>query len=517
MPQPRRQSRRRRGSILVVMVDPRATEPSAAEADVVVLGAGLSGSVAAVRAHEQGARVLVVEKMPPDQAGGISRVRYPQIVWAPRREKLAALITYQQALNQPNPLPDAEIAAWAQDMVTQTDWIGARIVEAGLQWQPWDAGVLGWIPGPEFPDMPGADCVDRLYGAGPGSGGLWRAFHTLLGRKRILIRYGARAVELIQDPDTRAVTGVVVEESGRRVAIRARRAVVVATGGFDASPELLRTHMGLGTAYPIGSPANTGDGLRLVQAAGAALWHMRNATITGGIWPAIKVPGIAAAFFAAQNLKVGSYIEIAADHRRFYPEAGGWNRFHNKLRRQGSWVDLPIANVQPVHMILDERVRTQCRLARPIYWNAEMVHRWSADNSIEVAKGWVMRADSIRDLAVKMNRDPDAVAATVERYNGDAAAGHDREFGRDPERLQAIAVPPFYAVALVPGLVGTTGGGRRLPTGHVLDHADRPIPGLFEAGELGSPLANLYENGSFLTEAIRSGRAAGENAAARVA
>jgi len=483
-----------------------------AEADVVVLGAGLSGLVAAVTAHEAGAHVLVLEKMGPDRAGGISRVRYPQIVWAPRPEKLSALIAYQTALNEPNPLPEPELRAWAEDMVGLSPWVGEHIAAAGYVWSPWDASVLNWVPGPEFPEMPGADCVDRLFAAGPGSGGLWRAFAALREHRGIAIRYDARAFELVQNGD-QSVAGVLAREGNQTTAVRAHRGVVVATGGFDAAPELLRDYMGFAEAYPIGSPHNTGDGFRLLQRAGAAMWHVRNPTITGGVWPAIKVPEHAAAFFAAQNLGVGSYIEVAKDHRRFYAETGGWNRFHNKLQRFGGWVDQPIATMLPVHMILDDRVRRACRLARPIYWNAEMEHRWSADNSVEVAKGWVIQAGTIAELAAKIGRDPEALMATVERYNTDARLGQDPEFGRAPERVAPILEPPFYALALVPGLVGTTGGARRLPDGRVLDHDDHVIPGLFEAGELGSPLANLYENGSFLTEAIRSGRAAGASAA----
>jgi predicted oxidoreductase len=76
-----------------------------------------------------------------------------------------------------------------------------------------------------------------------------------------------------------------------------------------------------------------------------------------------------------------------------------------------------------------------------------------------------------------------------------------------------LEAPPFYAVELVAGLVCTAGGGKRDERGCVLDHAGNPIPRLYEAGELGSFHANLYQKGSFLTEAMLSGRWAGANAA----
>ena len=78
--------------------------------------------------------------------------------------------------------------------------------------------------------------------------------------------------------------------------------------------------------------------------------------------------------------------------------------------------------------------------------------------------------------------------------------------------MRPLTEPPFYAVELVPGIVSTSGGGRRNPSAQVLDHDGRPIPRLYEAGELGSTISNLYENGTHLTECMVFGRIAGRNA-----
>ena len=105
----------------------------------------------------------------------------------------------------------------------------------------------------------------------------------------------------------------------------------------------------------------------------------------------------------------------------------------------------------------------------------------------------------------------EAVAATVREYNAACASGHDPRFGRDPQTLQPIARPPYYAIEVIPGIVCTGGGGRRNIESEVLDHGSRPIRRLYEAGELGSMFSDLYQNGSYLTEAMISGRAAGRN------
>jgi predicted oxidoreductase len=81
--------------------------------------------------------------------------------------------------------------------------------------------------------------------------------------------------------------------------------------------------------------------------------------------------------------------------------------------------------------------------------------------------------------------------------------------------MSPICTPPFYGVELVPAVTFTTGGGRRDARGRVLDVDGRPIPGLYEAGALGSIFANLFQNGASLAECIVSGRIAGSEAVTR--
>ena len=124
--------------------------------------------------------------------------------------------------------------------------------------------------------------------------------------------------------------------------------------------------------------------------------------------------------------------------------------------------------------------------------------------------------DKAEELAEKMGRDPKAVSDSVDRYNDFCAQGEDMDCQRDPSTLVAIQQPPYYAVEITPGLVCTTGGGKRSINGEVLDYKGIPIPGLYEAGELGSMFSGLYQNGSFLSECIISGRTAGRAAVQRV-
>jgi uncharacterized protein with FMN-binding domain len=132
----------------------------------------------------------------------------------------------------------------------------------------------------------------------------------------------------------------------------------------------------------------------------------------------------------------------------------------------------------------------------------------------EIAKGWIVKADSIRDLAAKMNVDPAGLAAQIEEYNGYCRAGADPQYGVDAQYLKPVAKGPFYAFPVKASLTNTQGGPKRNTRCEVLDVRGNPIPHLYSAGELGSFYVDIYNGGGNLSECLYSGRTAGANAAA---
>lgn len=494
------------------------------EADVVVVGYGLAGAAAAIEAHDQepDADVLILEKMPRRFAGGNSRASGQSLSFPTDADKY---ISYQRALNEPNPIPESLLRAWAIERVRQREWVETMAHAVGFELAMWtDRGA-------EFPELPGADCIEMLYTLRPSAGprstvpprvastypaGAWLCFEAHVERRpAIRVRFETPAVDLVQDPDTLEVFGVLCRSGdGNVIRIKARRGVVMCTGGYEFNPQMIRDYAGYQEVHPYGTPGNVGDGIRMLQKAGAALWHLRNPTETGGLHPGIPAPGYNSPFLRNPHMTAWSWLDLARDDRRFYAEAQDFEETHFKQLVHGRWEDTPIASVLPVHMIFDEHTRTaDCLVARGLAW-APVVegYRWSPDNSAEIERGWIVRADSIRELAGAIGRDPASVEGAVERYNSFARSGRDDDFGRAPERMRAVEKAPFYAVAIVAGLVCTTGGGRRDECGRVLDHEGSPIPRLYEAGELGSFHSNLYQNGSFLTEALLTGRWAGASA-----
>lgn len=484
-------------------------------ADVVVAGYGLAGACAAIEAVDThpGTDVLVLEKMPERFVGGNSRVSGQSLLIS--RDK-QALKDYQRRMNEPNPVPEDMLEAWAERMVALEPWIEARAAEAGARY----IRSVGWSERTavlEFPEMGARDAVAFSATILPVPSGVWLAFKANVEQRRgIRVQCDSPVVDLVQDPDSLEVFGVIIERAGQRWAVRARKAVVMATGGFENNLQMQRDYFGLGQARPFGTPGNTGDGLKILQKAGADLWHVRNRGQSGGIWPGFAFPGHDTVFMRQLFFQTFSWIDVAADGQRFCNETFEWQLTHYKEKRHTQWIDTPHAHVGQVHMVFDEMTRLHnCLVTKVMTWNTVVEqYPWSDDNAAEIANGWIRRADSIAGLAKQIGLEPTVLQATVDRYNAACAIGKDEDFGRSSATLQPIVQGPFYAVAVVPSIVCTGGGARRNIESEVLDTAGKPIPRLYEAGELGSMFSNLYQNGSYLTEAMISGRAAGRNAAA---
>jgi len=495
------------------MASPGSVTRWADEADIVIAGYGIAGAAAAIEAHDAdpNADILVLEKMPEPLQGGNSRASGQSLLIS---KDVDALKDYQRRMSESNPIPEDMLAAWAERMCALEPYIQERAREAGAQYihgAGWSdrAAIL------EFPELGAREAVAHTATILPIPSGVWLTFKTCVERRtRVRRVFESRIVDLVQDPDTLEVSGVIAERGGQRVAIRARRAVIMATGGFENNLDMQRNYYGLASAHPFGTPGNTGDGIRILQKAGADLWHLRNQGQSGGVWPGFAFPGHPTAFMRQFFFQSFSWIDIGGTGERFCDETGEWQLTHYKQKVHGEWIDLPHQRVGRMHMLFDENTRLYNKLITNVMtWNA-VVHNydWSEDNSAEIDKGWIVKANSIGELAKTIGLDPAVVEATVRRYNDACARGDDTEFGRRPATLQPLAAPPYYAIEVVPAIVCTGGGARRNIESEVLDHQGKAIPRLYEAGELGSMFSNLYQNGSYLTEAMISGRAAGGNA-----
>jgi 3-oxosteroid 1-dehydrogenase len=177
----------------------------------------------------------------------------------------------------------------------------------------------------------------------------------------------------------------------------------------------------------------------------------------------------------------------------------------------------------PSWMIFDETMRTRTTLT---YLTISTVGfgyvPWTKDNSDAIQRGWILKGETLEELAGKINAHPENrklmeagnLAKTVGRFNEFCAKKKDEDFDRKPESLAPIDKGPYYALPLYPGGPNTKGGIAANAKREVLNWKGEPIPRLFTAGEISSAFEFVYQGGGNLTECIVFGRIAGKNAAA---
>jgi succinate dehydrogenase/fumarate reductase flavoprotein subunit len=467
------------------------------EAEVVVLGIGGAGLMTAVTARDQGADVLILEKASEAHAGGNTRVS-GQGYWCP--SDFGNSVDYQKAMSDGYPIPDDITEVFHKHSIHVTEWL----TEMGAD--------MRTIPTPgEYPEFPGGAgnvCWSKL---GNGYQRLWLLLMENAHKRDVRVQYETPATELIRDVKTGEVRGVVAENQGGKVYVKAKKAVVLCTGGFENNQEMIRDYLGMPCGYPKGSPYNTGDGIRMAMAVGADLWHMNN---QAGPDFNFRIPGMDWAFGYSFSPPGNGWIWIARDATRFTNEA--YFTKHGKIPFHGIYIHVPTP--LPVHCVFDETMRKSGPLYPPEYffcWFSTIEqYKWSPDSSAEIEKGWIIKADTLRELAAKMGKDPDTLEKTVSAWNKSCAKGNDSEFGRDPKKMAPIRTPPFYAAEFVPAFTNTQGGPRRNSNSQVLDINQKPIPRLYSAGELGSIYSYHYQGGGNVLECIVFGRIAGERAAA---
>jgi succinate dehydrogenase/fumarate reductase flavoprotein subunit len=462
-------------------------------ADVVVLGTGAAGLVAAIVAHDLGAKVLILEKAPEAHAGGNSRVA-GQGFWSPVDFDQA--VQYEKGLNGGFPVPDTVVEAFQRYAVQNEAWYNSVGGE----------GLARTSIG-EIPELPGAKGSRFVFPkTGPGFERFWKVLKDNAMKRKIRIMYQMAGTDLIQEAGTKEIRGVVA--NGKN--IRANRAVVLCTGGFENNQQMIRDYLQMPCGYPKGTPYNTGDGIRMAMAVGADLWHMSN---QAGPDLNFKAPGAEWAFGYRFSPAGNGWIWVAKDATRFANEM--YDTKHGKIPFHGTYVPLPTP--LPVHVVFDETTRKAGPLYSPrsfFCWHAIIEHyEWSKDNGVELSKGWIVQADTITELATKIGKTPEILEKTVANWNAACSQGSDMEFRRPSEKMMPIASPPYYAMELVPAFTNTQGGPRRNSLSQVMDTAGKPIPRLYSAGEMGSVFSYLYQGSGNLGECIAFGRIAAENAA----
>ena len=357
------------------------------------------------------------------------------------------------------------------------------------------APTFEWLKqlGVEFP-------VNGVYQSGVGSvprghqpeGAGEAVVQTLDGHrshKGVELVLASRVTDLLQDDDGR-VTGVRIGEDQATCA-----AVVMATGGFGANPEMIEQFYPSAAAngdwrWYIGSDGAQGDGIKLGMSVGATIaGHDRGLLLV--------TPGF------SRDLEVllpGWLILVNRQGRRFTNESAPYTVLAGLIQHQGG----------QVYAVFDETARRQAK-PNPMsqaYWVDDVLER-KAD------EGFIYRAGSLGELAAMMGVDEQGLQGTVARYNLDVGRGEDTAFFKS-HGMHTIADAPFYGVEVRPAIVCWTGTGLRIDADtRVLGSDEQPIAGFYAAGET---VGNLHGDryiggGGSFGPCIVFGKLAGERAA----
>jgi succinate dehydrogenase/fumarate reductase flavoprotein subunit len=488
------------------------------ETDVLIIGYGGAGACAAIEAHDAGAKVLILEKLA--ESGGNTGISGGGILSPTNAQDAYTYITglYEFAHSD---MDKDLVKVYADESVKNVDWV--KSLKAGTE-----VLIYG---GAGYPKVPGAKSMNKyqIVGAGKGLQGssknLWGLFTYAVEEKRkIPVMMETPAMNLITNPGGEVI-GAVAKSKGKEITIKARKAVILTTGGYEFNTEDLQNFVKGFPIYGLGSPGNTGDGVRMAQKVGAGLWHMNGASCPLGI----KTPEFEAAFPAV----IGTPRHIMVDKRgrRFVNEKSV--EMHAGLLAVDFFDthELEYPRI-PSYVVFDEVARKMGPITvLPGMGYAGRKYTWSKDNSAEIAKGWILKGNTVGELAGQIKTmDAASLEKTVAMWNADVAKGEDTQFHR-PMRSGEPGQPaykelatalwsapidtaPFYAVAVYPALLNTQGGPRRNTRAQVLDAFRKPIPRLYSAGELGSMWGLIYQGAGNIGECVVYGRIAGKNAAA---
>ncbi|MFI6517684.1 FAD-binding protein [Spirillospora sp. NPDC050679] len=542
------------------------------EFDLVIVGSGGGGMAAALTAADAGLDVLIIEK--GAKYGGSTGISGGGI-WIPNNPTLRALghddsresIRRYLDLLTGGRVPTARLDAFvdhgpaAMEVLGKSRWMrffwtkgyadyhpeleGGRPLGRSIEAVPFDTRELGedekyqrpnsmkgplglWITGKDYRDLAMAKRTWRgrrasLVAAWRVSSNMVRRRHMATGGRALVARMrmalkdagvplwlDTAMTDLITDADG-TVTGVEVKGPDGTRRLRGRYGVLLATGGFDHNAEMRARYLPDGGRddHGMGARENTGDGIRAGERLGAALDLMDDAW-----WmPAVRHPAGATIPLVSERCIPRSVI-VSSAGTRFTNESSPYVNFvHDQLA--GGHV--------PAWFVMDAKARAR-------YPFAQILPGMPIPKEF-YDQGIAFKAGTLAELAAQIGVPADALAATVETFNGYARAGKDPDFGRgdsaydryygDPNlknpNLDVIDAAPYYAFRLEVGDLGTKGGLVCDEHSRVLRADGSVIEGLYATGNTSaSVMGNEYAGpGATIGPSIVFGHIAARHAAAR--
>ena len=472
------------------VVDPSEIRHWDDEVDVLVVGLGAAGAAAALEASRAGAETLVIERA---AAGGGTSSMSGGLLYLGGGTALQQACGFEDSAEEMfkyliascGDSPDeAKMRLYCEHSVSHYDWIVAQgvpfkeVFYYGCSGEPPNEDGLVWSGSERshpFCDLavpaPRGHVPAMKHQAGPL---LMQKLCAAVDASPARVAANHRCVALVQQPDGHVV-GAIAESFGERRALRAKRGVILTTGGFINNDQMIAAHQPLvrKCVFRVGAEGDDGSGIRLGIGAGAATLHMDAASIS---LPATQPWGLKAGILV--NAQGQRFINEDA----YYGRLGEWSLFHQGGR---AW------------LVVDDEVFEKPEYPREI----------------------AAVADTLPELERELGLPGGTLEATVGVYNRHAEKAEDPLFHKNRDYLKPLSNPPFAAFDCTSEsslyAAFTLGGLSTDVDGRVLDPEGRPIEGLFAAGRATSGLSvGSYSSGLSLGDGTFFGRLAGRCAAA---
>ena len=415
-------------------------DPNDKAYDVVVVGSGGAGLAAAIQAHDLGASVVVVEKMPVI-GGNTNKASAGMNAAETKFQKLKGIVDskdlfYKETLtggkNKNNPELLRYFVENAPDAI---DWLDNNGIEL--------SGIT----------TTGGMSIDRTHRPASGAavgGFLISGLQKNINRRGIEVMLDTNVTEILTE--NHKVVGVKVSEEDGSVQTIKAKAVIIATGGFSANREMVEKYRpdlkGFVTTNHKGA---TGSGIMILEKLGAGTVDMKEIQIH----PTVEQT---TSYLISESIRGGGAILVSQKGQRFV------NELDTRDKVSAEIINLP---EHYAYILFDQQVRNENKAVEEY-----------------VSHDLVVQADTIKDLADKLSIDSNTLSQTVERYNQFAETKRDEDFGRTTGMRHPINKGPFYAIKIAPGVHHTMGGVTINTDTQVLDTDKHVIQGVFAAGEV---------------------------------
>ena len=463
-------------------------------ADVIIVGGGMSGLCAAMSAAEEGAKVILIEKSEQvnfrgNDYGAIGSKMQKQINNAvPKLEAVQEIMRYNAYKGN-----QRVVSLWADNSGMVADWIMAKAEGYGCKPKPVPIDET-MTPGTTVRGFPTLsfrmDPSDVAINDAPQGTDPWTASMRYTLKQGCLdagvdIRFKTPAVQLVREDDNKGrVTAVIAGEKGSYKKFVGNKGIVMCSGDYNADQEM-REYYIPSTKYihanmfeMVNGLINTGDGHKMGMWIGAAMDEFPHAPM----YFDFAVPG---APILADALMRQPWLNVNERGQRYGNEELPYAYLCNAQRQQPGNARWAIWDAKWPEEAPSFKV-VACKDMRTNFHNPDNVAQY-------IEKGFIRSAESLEELAQKIEVPKDVFLATVARYNDLAKKGTDDDYGKRAACLTTIEKPTFYASPLGTALLVTLGGLKINEQLQVLDQELKVIPGLYAAGNAsGNYYANDY-------------------------